>query len=152
MMNPNAPDLTQPPRAPLGPQSFDDRRMRMIGMMIILIVFGGFGAWATLAPLSSAAQAPGVIAVESYRKIVQHLEGGIVKTIHVRDGQAVEKDQVLITLEDTQPRAQLELLRGQLFMALAREARLSAQRDGLAQVAYPRELTSSQNDERAPDA
>ncbi|HET7160669.1 MAG TPA: biotin/lipoyl-binding protein, partial [Burkholderiales bacterium] len=152
MMNPNAPDSTQPPRAPISPQSLDDRRMRWIGILIVLIVFGGFGTWAVFAPLSSAAQAPGVIAVESYRKIVQHLEGGIVKTIHVRDGQAVEKDQVLITLEDTQPRAQLELLRGQLFMALAREARLSAQRDGLAQVAYPRELTSSSDDERAQDA
>ena len=45
-------------------------------------VFGGFGTWAVVAPLSSAANAPGIIAVESYRKTVQHLEGGIVKTIH----------------------------------------------------------------------
>ena len=75
MVNPYAPDSNQPPRAPIGPQSFDDRRMRWIGMLIVLIMFGGFGTWAVLAPLSSAAQAPGVTAVESYRKIMQHLEG-----------------------------------------------------------------------------
>ncbi len=121
-------------------------------MLIVLVVFGGFGAWAMLAPLSSAASAPGVIAVESYRKTVQHLEGGIVKLIHVRDGQTVTKDQVLITLEDTQPRGQLEVLRGQYFIVLAREARLSAQRDGLAQVSYPGDLMQYQADARAQEA
>jgi membrane fusion protein, epimerase transport system len=132
--------------------SADDRRFRWIGMLIVLIVFGGFGTWAMLAPLSSAASAPGIIAVESYRKTVQHLEGGIVKTIHVRDGEAVKKDQVLITLDDTQSRAQLEVMRGQHFIVQAREARLSAQRDGLAQVNYPRELLQNQTDERVKEA
>ena len=135
------------PRPPL-----DDRRLRWVGIFIVLIIFGGFGTWAALAPLSSAAHAPGIIAVESYRKTVQHLEGGIVKSINVRDGQAVKKDQVLITLEDTQPRAQLEVLRGQYFITLAREARLSAQRDGLKQVRYPPELMQYQKDERVEEA
>lgn len=130
----------------------DDRRLRWLGMLIVLIVFGGFGTWAMIAPLSSAANAPGVIAVESYRKTVQHLEGGIVKTIHVRDGQAVQKDQVLITLDDTQPRAQLEVMRGQHFILLAREARLHAQREGLTQVRYPRELLDHPSDARAQEA
>lgn len=130
----------------------DDRRFRWIGMLVVLIVFGGFGTWAVLAPLSSAASAPGIIAVESYRKTVQHLEGGIVKAIHVRDGQAVQKDQVLITLDDTQPRAQLEVLRGQYYIVQAREARLSAQRDGLAQVRYPQDLLNNQADARVQEA
>src|SRR5512134_3133877 len=91
------------------PPSSDDRWLKWLGIVIVLVVFGGFGTWAMIAPLSSAAHAPGVIAVESYRKTVQHLEGGIVKSIEVRDGQTVEKDQVLLTLEDTQPRAQLEV-------------------------------------------
>jgi membrane fusion protein, epimerase transport system len=143
----NIPD----PSAP-GPAPVDDRRLRWIGMIVVLLVFGGFGAWAMLAPLSSAANGPGVIVVESYRKTVQHLEGGIVKSILVRDGQSVEKDQVLLTIEDTQPRAQLEVLRGQYFLALARESRLVAQRDGLKAAVYPRELLESQKDERARDA
>ena len=139
-------------QAAVPPPSTDDRRLRSLGLLIVAVVFGGFGTWAMIAPLSSAAQAPGVIALESYRKTVQHLEGGIVKTIDVRDGQAVEKDQVLITLEDTQPRAQLEVLRGQLFIVLAREARLVAQRDGLGQVAYSPELLAHREDARAHDA
>ena len=134
------------------PAIADDRRLRRLGMMIVLVVFVGFGAWAALAPLSSAAHAPGVIGVEGYRKTVQHLEGGIVRSIEVRDGQAVEKDQVLVTLDDTQSRAQLEVLRGQLFMALAREARLVAQRDGLRQVAYGEELLQNGQDPRVQEA
>lgn len=150
-MSPDTPEATGAEKDTLRPVA-DDRRLRWLGMLIVLIVFGGFGTWAMVAPLSSAANAPGIIAVESYRKTVQHLEGGIVKTIHVRDGQAVQKDQVLITLDDTQPRAQLEVMRGQHFILLAREARLSAQREGLAQVRYPRELMDNQSDERVQEA
>jgi membrane fusion protein, type I secretion system len=134
------------------PATADDRRFRWLGFLIVLVVFGGFGTWAMIAPLSSAAHAPGLLAVESYRKTVQHLEGGIVKTIEVRDGQSVEKDQVLLTLEDTQPRAQLEVLRGQYFITQAREARLLAQRDGLGQVRYPVELLANREELRVQEA
>jgi len=134
------------------PTSFDDRRLRWLGFLIVLALFGGFGIWAMVAPLASSANAPGVIVVESYRKTLQHLEGGIVKTIGVRDGQVVQKGQVLMTLEDTQPRAQLEVMRGQYFIIIAREARLLAQRDRLGKVNYPGELLSSQNDPRVQDA
>lgn len=130
----------------------DDRRLRRIGFGIVLMVFGGLGTWAALAPLSSAAHAPGVIAVESYRKTVQHLEGGIVKTILVRDGETVTRDQVLVTLDDTQARAQLEVLFGQHLIATAREARLIAQRDGLDRVRYPAALLEQRNDERVKEA
>lgn len=130
----------------------DDRRFRFIGLLIVLSIFGGLGAWATLAPLSSAALAPGVIAVENYRKTVQHLEGGIVKTIRVRDGENVAKGQSLMVLEDTQPRALLEVIRGQYFISLAREARLLAQQNGLQEIQYPQELLGHQNDRRTRDA
>jgi epimerase transport system membrane fusion protein len=129
-----------------------ERRMRRIGMAIVLVVFVGFGGWAALAPLSSAAHAPGMVAVESYRKTLQHLEGGIVKSIEVRDGQAVEKDQVLITLDGTQSRAQLEVLRGQYYGALAREARLVAQRDGLAEPRFPDALLARREEARVHEA
>ena len=130
----------------------DDRRIRTLGLAIVLSIFGGLGTWSALAPLSSAAIAPGVVTVASYRKTVQHLEGGIVKTIHVRDGDHVSKGHVLITLEDTQPRAQLEVLRGQHFISLAREARLLAQHDGLNQIRYPPTLRERQEDARVEDA
>jgi epimerase transport system membrane fusion protein len=151
-MNQDARASIKPSPAVLPGGRADDRRLQWLGILIVLVLFGGFGTWAVLAPLASAAHAPGVIALESYRKTVQHLEGGIVKTIDVRDGQAVEKGQVLMRLEDTQPRTQLETLRGQYFIMLAREARLSAQRDGLAQVSYPTELLQNQKDERVQQA
>nr|WP_245245560.1 HlyD family type I secretion periplasmic adaptor subunit [Methylocaldum sp. RMAD-M] len=130
----------------------DDRRFRRLGFLVVFAVFGGLGTWAALAPLSSAALAPGVITVENYRKTVQHLEGGIIKTIRVRDGDSVEKDQVLATLDDTQPRAQLEVLRGQYYIAAAREARLIAQREGLNEVRYPPDLLVHADDPRIDDA
>jgi len=130
----------------------DDLGFRRIGIFIVLTVFGVFGAWAALAPLSSAAHAPGVVSVEGYRKTVQHLEGGIVRSIEVRDGQSVGLGEVLLTLDDTQPRAELEVLRGQLLIALAREARLVAQRDGLGSVVYGPELLQNEQDSQAQEA
>ncbi len=129
-----------------------ERRIRRIGVASVLLLFGGFGTWAALAPLSSAAIGSGVISVENYRKTVQHLEGGIVRELKVRDGDLVRRDQVLLTLDDTQPKAQLEVLRGQAFAALAREARLVAQRDGLPAVTFPPALLEARTDARAADA
>jgi epimerase transport system membrane fusion protein len=130
----------------------DDRAIRWQGLALVLAVFGGFGAWAALAPLNSAALAPGVITVEHYRKTVQHLEGGIIRSLDVHDGDSVQQDQVIATLDDTQPRAQLEVLRGQFYIRVAQEARLAAQRDGLPAVRYPQELRSHRDDPRVQDA
>lgn len=130
----------------------DDRPVRRLGMAMVLVIFGGFGAWAALAPLGSAALAPGSVNVEGYRKTVQHLEGGIIKSLQVRDGDTVTKGQVLAELEDTSSRAQLETLRGQLFAALAREARLTAERDGLPTVHYPEMLVKENQDPRVQEA
>jgi membrane fusion protein, epimerase transport system len=130
----------------------DDRAIQRQGLALVFVVFGGFGAWASLAPLTSAALAPGVITVEHYRKTVQHLEGGIIRTIDVHDGDSVQQDQVVATLDDTQSRAQLEVFRGQLYMRIAQEARLAAQRDGLPSVHYPQELLDHRDDVRVQEA
>lgn len=130
----------------------DDRAIRLQGLVLVLVVFGGFGAWASLAPLNSAALAPGVITVEHYRKTVQHLEGGIIRTLDVHDGDSVQHDQVLATIDDTQPRAQLEVLRGQFYSRVAQEARLAAQRDRFEVVRYPQELLAHRRDPRVQEA
>ena len=130
----------------------DDRAIRRQGLALVLVVFGGFGAWASLAPLQSAALAPGVITVEHYRKTVQHLEGGIIRTLDVHDGDSVQQDQILARLDDTHSRAQLEVLRGQLYLRVAQEARLVAQRDGLPVVQYPQALLAQRNDLRVQEA
>lgn len=109
----------------------DDRPTRRVGYLILFLTFGLFGSWATLAPLDSAALAPGVVTVKSYRKTVQHLEGGIVRELRVRDGDQVKTGDVLLVLDNTQARSEMEMMRSQLIAAQELEARLVAERDGL---------------------
>src|SRR5579871_1807813 len=112
-----------------------------------LLVFGfvlGLGTWSIFAPLESAAIASGTVESESSRKTIQHLEGGIVKAILVHDGDVVHARQTLIKLDDTKPRAELQGLRVQLWDAMAREARLRAEQQGLQDVHFADELETAQ--------
>jgi len=113
-----------------------DTKTRRLGFGIIFVVFGIFGTWAAVAPLDSAANAPGVVTVKTYRKTVQHLEGGIVKELLVRDGDTVKKGDPLIVLDDSQVRAEYEMNRSQLIAAKATEARLRAERDGKSSIDF----------------
>jgi len=122
------------------PPPANPRGWIVTGMLTILIAFGGFGTWAALASLDSAAIASGVVVVESDRKSVQHLEGGLVKEIRVRDGDRVEKDDVLVRLEDTHAKALHDIVRGELDAALAEESRLIAERDDRDSIVFPAEL------------
>ncbi|MBK4723430.1 HlyD family type I secretion periplasmic adaptor subunit [Azospirillum sp. YIM DDC1] len=119
-----------PPRPPVG-------RFIAAGLALTAAGFGGFGAWAALVPLASAAVAPGIITADSNRKSVQHLEGGIVVEILVRDGDRVVAGQPLMRLDDLETRSTVTLLEGQLWALLAQEARLLAERDGAAGVTLP---------------
>jgi len=113
----------------------NDVPVRRIGYLMLLVTFGLFGGWATLAPLDSAALAPGVVTVKSYRKTVQHLEGGIVRELRVHDGDVVKAGDVLLVLDNTQARSEMEAMRSQLIAALSLEARLVAERDALPEPA-----------------
>lgn len=125
---------------------------RWSGIVLLLLSFGGFGTWAALAPLASAAMAPGVVTVESNRKTIQHLEGGIVREILVKEGDEVTPDQVLLRLDETQARAQLEIVRSQYLAQRALEARLIAERDGKAAIDFPEELVSEGDDPRIAES
>ncbi|MFT5578414.1 MAG: epimerase transport system membrane fusion protein [Paraglaciecola psychrophila] len=103
---------------------------RRVGMTIIALVFGVFGIWSLVAPLEGAALAPGIVTVKSYKKTVQHLEGGIVKEILVRDGDQVVAGEVVAVMDSTQARAQLDIALASLFAESAKEVRLLAERDG----------------------
>lgn len=107
------------------------------GIIVFGLFFGGLGAWGALAPLESAAIAPGFVVVQGNRKQVQHLEGGIVADILVEEGSYVTAGQPLIYLDETQARASLGLLRSQLRASVALEARLIAERDDLAEIEFP---------------
>lgn len=115
----------------------NDRSIRLIGATIVFLTFGVFGLWAFLAPLDSSALAPGVVVVKSYKKTVQHLDGGIVAKILVKDGDEVEAGQILMLLDDAQINAQLEIARSQWIALAAQVARLKAERDHLPQVEFP---------------
>jgi len=116
----------------------DDKPVRRIGYLMLLVTFGLFGGWAALAPLDSSALAPGVVTVKSYRKTVQHLEGGIVRELRVHDGDLVKAGDVLLVLDNTQARSEVETTRSQLIAALQLQARLEAERDGQPEpVAVP---------------
>jgi len=109
----------------------------LAGTAVSIAFFGAFGGWAAVAPLDSAAIAPGVVSVESARKTVQHLEGGIVGRILAHDGDRVAAGQALLRLDETRPRATLESLKLQHAAAAARAARLQAERDGESEPTFP---------------
>lgn len=112
-----------------------------LSLLVAGAFFGGLTAWSFLAPLQSATIATGSIAVEGNRKSVQHLEGGIIKKIAVRDGAKVEAGDTLIVLDDTRTRAERDAVRGQLAALVAETARLQAERDGATEIAVPSELS-----------
>jgi HlyD family secretion protein len=126
-------------------------RARLIGVTWAgnVLVCGfvlGFGTWSTFAPLQSAAIAFGAVESESSRKTIQHLEGGMIKEIRVADGDVVRSGQVLISLDDTKTRSEVDSLQGQLWDATAREARLQAEQQG--QEGFP--LPLNENPAAAP--
>ncbi|MET1084425.1 MAG: HlyD family type I secretion periplasmic adaptor subunit [Burkholderiales bacterium] len=124
------------PLATLHPAA-DARRSVLTGLGVIALTFGVVGAWVALAPLAGAIIAPGMVQVETNRKTVQHLEGGIVKEILVRDGDRVTAGQPLIVIGDERVSAQLSGASAQLDAERAKAARLLAERDGLGAIDFP---------------
>ena len=123
----------------------DDRSIRQIGIIILVAMFGVLGVWGYLAPIDSSALAPGYVTVKSHRKIVQHLEGGNVSAILVKDGDVVKTGDVLLILDGTEVKAQLEILRGQHITLAAQLARLTAERDQANQINFPVDLQDLSN-------
>ena len=113
------------------------RRQRLLGWAVVLLFFGGGGLWAWLAPLASAAVAPGVVSPEGKRKTVQHLEGGIIRAIHVREGSRVRAGDALVTLEDVRARAEYDVLRDQHLALRATVARLEAEQADAPRLTFP---------------
>ncbi len=126
---PAAPEI--PPKRIAGPV--------WAGIVVIALFFGGFTGWAALAPLDSAAIATGTVGIETSRKTVQHLEGGIVDQILVREGDTVAQGQVLIRLDQTQVRARIKLLHGQVS-ALDRQLALLRDEIGSMRVMVKKKL------------
>jgi membrane fusion protein, epimerase transport system len=114
----------------------------VLGIGAILLAGGGFGYWATTVPLASAVVAQGHIVVASKRKDVQHLDGGLVRAIHVRDGDRVREGDILVELDPEKVRARYELNRFAYFSGLAQQARLRAEQDGAGTVDFSSALVT----------
>ena len=118
----------------------DWKRPAAIGYALITFTFLVLGGWSAVAKLDSAVTAPGIVAEGTGRKSVQHLEGGIVKAILVREGEHVAAGQVLFRLDPIQAESNFDLLQNQLDAFLAEEARLVAERDRATAIAWPDEI------------
>lgn len=118
--------------------------MILAGTAVIVLFFGAFVGWAGTAPITSAAVAPGFVIVDGNRKTVQHLEGGIVARLLVREGQEVRAGEALIELDRTQAEATLKALDAAWIAAVALEARLRAEREGRNAMPLPDALARRQ--------
>jgi HlyD family type I secretion membrane fusion protein len=126
--------------------STDWRVMLGIGVGVIVFTFVVLGGWSAVARLDSAVIADGAIAIESNRKTIQHLEGGIVREILVRDGDTVRQGDTLVRLDPTRNEATDKGYRQQLAIASALQARLTAQRDMADAIDFPADVTALKDD------
>lgn len=118
------------------------RKSIRFGMVIFVAVFIFFGAWSALAPLHSAAVTEGTVMLAGNRKTIQHLEGGIIEQIVAKEGERIVAGQILMVLDETTSRANLELIVGQYLAAKATESRLIAERDNLPTIPFNQEIVS----------
>lgn len=116
------------------------RMHTIVGLLLLFVTFGGFGAWATTAPLAAAVIAQGSFVASGQNKVVQHFGGGIIKEMLVSEGDEVVEDQPLIQLDETaaQARERELFLRGARLELIA--ARLTAQFRGVDSMTVPASL------------
>ncbi|WP_210483387.1 HlyD family type I secretion periplasmic adaptor subunit [Microvirga antarctica] len=125
------------------PKSPTFRTPMIAGLTTIVLGLGGFVGWAFSAQLDSAAVASATLVVDSKRKTVSHLEGGILKTLLAQEGEVVKAGQAVVRLDDTRPKAELEQLRGRRVGLEARLVRLRAEQSGQSELAFPAALVAS---------
>ncbi|HEX4158475.1 MAG TPA: HlyD family type I secretion periplasmic adaptor subunit [Rhizomicrobium sp.] len=127
-------------------------RVVWTGGSLVALFFFGFVGWAAVAPLQSAIVAPGTVIVETHRKQIQHLEGGIVEDILVQDGQMVKAGQPLIRLDSTQAATALQQIQDEQDELTAQEARLVAERDGNPEIHFPLDLLARGNEPKVAES
>lgn len=115
-------------------------RMMLAGIAMVGVFIAGFGVWASTAPIAGATVASGHVVAAGQNQKIQHLEGGIVDEILVREGESVRKGQPLFRLDRTAALALSDRLTGQDLSLAARTARLVAERDALSSLVFPPDL------------
>ncbi|MCE7997258.1 MAG: HlyD family type I secretion periplasmic adaptor subunit [Rhodobiaceae bacterium] len=120
----------------------------LVGVFVILFFFGVLGIWAATAPLTGGTVAFGVVSPDGNRRVVQHFEGGIIDSFAVKNGDKVAVGDTLVVLQDTQVRANFDLVRGQYFTLQAMLARLLAEQSNAGQITWPFEQNDVDADTR----
>ncbi len=123
-----------------GAEQWSARRPIVIGLLTVALLVFGFGGWSMLTEIDGAIVAAGQIEVENNKQVVQHPDGGVVAEINVKEGQSVQAGDLLIRLDGTLFDSELAVVEGQLFEAMARRARLEAERDDRAEPTFTGEL------------
>ncbi|WP_236574600.1 HlyD family type I secretion periplasmic adaptor subunit [Pseudomonas sp. OF001] len=129
-------DFGQGSPCPAPTIAVDDRKTVRRGLALVLVAFGGFLLWAWLAPLDAGVVASATVKVSSNRKSIEHLTGGSVEAILVREGDSVSEGQPLVRLDATEARAEQGVIGAQYLAARTMENRLEAERDDREQVAF----------------
>lgn len=122
------------------------RSYAMAGTFLIVVCMGGFSTWAMTAPLAAAVIAQGTFVATGYNKVVQHLEGGIIKDLLVKEGDRVKEGQPLITLDRTAALAGERRLRLRRVRLEAVVARLQAEAQGLDAIRFPASILETRGD------
>ena len=123
-----------------GAPSDSIKHVALAGWIIIALFFGGIGSWAAIAPLNGAIVGNAIIKVDGNRKSVQHLDGGIVKDLRIKEGDKVNTGDVLIVLDETQAQAEYDVLSQQYMVLRATEARLLTELDHGSELVMPEDL------------
>jgi membrane fusion protein, protease secretion system len=144
------PVATYPAARDINPEhvNTDARAHTRLGWWIVIAGVGGFVWWASYAPLDKGVPLSGTVTVATNRKAVQHLAGGTVETILVKEGEQVKTGDVLVRMNSVQVKVNADMARVQYFSARATEARLTAERDGQKNVVFPPKLAELRNDQR----
>ena len=130
-----------------GPRaSSDTRSVARKGLIVLAVGFGGFLLWAGLAPLDEGVPTQGMVTLDTKRKTVQHLSGGIVKEVLVQEGQQVKEGQVLLRLDGAVAKANYEAVRQRYLGYRAMQSRLFAEQAGRTEIDFHQDVKTSMTD------
>ena len=128
-----------------GELSNTDKPIRM-GCWVLVVGFGGFMLWSAFAPLDEGVSAPASVSIESKRKTIQHLSGGVVHNVLVKEGQMVRAGDVLVELDEGLSKANFESIRQNYMGQRASESRLLAEQSGAERINFHPDLLKAASD------
>ncbi len=132
------------PKPALDSNLLSVKRYVTLGFGTLFLLFGGLGGWAATTDLSGAVLGAGTVVVAGNVKKIQHPTGGVIGKLFVKNGDRVKAGDILVRLDETVTRAQLQVITKQMDELLGRQARLRAERDDAASVTFPEELLKRQ--------